>query len=576
MKTFFKKRIVSYGIAFAVAVLVHLLVQHKYGYLFAVNDDMFYRALCNGTLTGDYETKLIYISNVLGMVFKGLYWLCGSIEWYSLFLILAHYITWVLLAGEIGSMLKKSWQKCSVSLLVMIACIAVDLERTVMSTFTSTAACFSVIGIIFLAMFLFKVQTCGYGIIAVIGCVIGFLTRHEVFLSFLPLMAIVVVLFFAVNSKNFKPCIKMLLPYTIALGTIVGATYIFESITYSSPEWKEYLAFNDARTIAHDYCDVPDYNNNQDAYTNIGWQYDDFFMMKYAGPGIFDDLDSSKMYEYAEIAKTDYRWQLQWKKNALIRFLEDYCNNENSALKMMALGLCISLGVFFACRKSILGLSGVMLGSFYHVLYGTFLIYKGRFPERICHIILLAVIVFYLILYFIRDTLYIEETENGDKDSNIFICLKYAALCAGMGICILLARNNLNDSYKTVINRVSNLILLRTYCNNNPDNVYCIEGSIYGAYSDFAFGEGNPDNLIVVGSWLPKSPHHKAWSDRLGLVTIQTSLAEAENVYLIRQTEESDEVIVDFYADYNKRTIVNVVDVLPGDFAKVVKISEEK
>ena len=62
----------------------------------------------------------------------------------------------------------------------------------------------------------------------------------------------------------------------------------------------------------------------------------------------------------------------------------------------------------------------------------------------------------------------------------------------------------------------------------------------------------------------------------MGLVTIQTSLAEAENVYLIRQTEESDEVIVDFYADYNKKTIVNVVDVLPGDFAKVVKISEEK
>lgn len=576
MKEFFKRRIISYGIAVVAVALVHIFIKNKYGYLFAVNDDIFYRALINGTLTGECEARLIYISNVLGFFLKGLYSICGTVEWYSLFLIFSHYLTWILLAGEIGSLTNTIWQKCISSATVLLICLIVDLERVVMSTFTSTAACFGAVGLIFLALFLFNDKAIGYGVLTVVCCVLSFLTRHEVFYSFLPLLGIIVELFLGVSHKKIIECIKLIFPYILALGIAFGAIYTCESISYSASEWKEYLAFNDARTVAHDYCGVPEFERNKEAYSNIGWDYDDFYMMKYAGPGIFDDLDSTKMSKYANIASAEYKWQLQWKKNAVIRFLEDYWSVENSALKMIALTMCISLCVFFVFNKNAKGLISVILGGLYHVMYGSLLIYKGRFPERINHVILLGIIAFYFSLYIVHDRVLNKQAEVDNTDDRLLTGVKAVALLICVGLCFLLSRDNMNDSYKTVINRVSNLILLREYCNNNPENVYCIEGSIYGAYSDYAFGEGNPNNLIVVGSWLPKSPHHKAWSNRLEIDTVSTGLVNSENVYLIRQIEEPDDIIVDFYNDLNVNVNTEIVDIFPGGTVKVVRINAGK
>lgn len=575
MKDFLKKRAIPYGIAVAVALLVHLYIKYKYGYLFAVNDDIFYRSLSNGTLTGEHESNLIYISNVLGYIFKGLYTLNGTIEWYSLFMIFAHYCSWILLAGELGAITNKSWKKFAVPAIVMAVCIIIDMERVVLSTFTSSAACFGAAGLIFLALFLFKGKKIGYGVIATVCCVLSFLTRHEVFITFIPLMAIFVMIYLIINRKEFALCIKSIIPYCLALGFCIGAIYGFEAIAYSSSEWKEYLAFNDARTIAHDYCGVPDFENREEAYSNLGWDYDDYIMMKYAGPSVFEELDSAKMYEYANIARDEYQWQLQWKKNALIRFFEDYWNLENSALKMIAFGLCISLCIFFVCNKCASGLISILLGSGYHILYGTYLIYKGRFPERICHVILLAIIVFYIAIFLIRENILIKRTETEDRGSKVFTGVKILAVMTCLCVSFLLARDNMNDTYKTVVNRVSNLILLRNYCDSKPENVYCIEGSAYGAYSDYAFGEGNPKNLIVTGSWLPKSPHFDAWMNRFGMNIVYSDLAFGDNVYLIRQVEESEDDIVDFYADNNINVSTEVIDVLPGDNVKVVKISAE-
>ncbi len=253
-------------------ILVTLLILFRPVY--ETNDDMAIALFVNGA-KGSYDAHLVYSNYLLGLGLSVLYRLTVRLPWYAL----AQYAALFLSFTAILYVAARRAKNSSVVWLTLTAIYFFAYDGYIRLQYTKTAGIVSSAGILLLlyAAELEKKRrgllVCGY----LLAC-LGFMYREQQFLAELALMSGVGVFLLLEGAdktsrfeaagglrRRFLRCAAIF----GALLVLVGCLHLADRYAYRSPQWQEYLEYNDLRTELLDYG-FPPYAENKEVYQELG------------------------------------------------------------------------------------------------------------------------------------------------------------------------------------------------------------------------------------------------------------------------------------------------------------------
>ena len=265
--------------------LLTLIISILCGIQYQIWDDDYMNWIAKGLFASKPDEHLLFINVCLGYVFKFLYSVCNSINWYGLsFILIGLASTYTLL------FVLKKYINYYYSLLISLI-----LELFVLFNFT-----FTCLAIITSAIALIKmIDLCNdeklnrksfciqlFATIILYEC--GFLLRKE---SGLSTILILIPLIIITIWKNIKKKRLWLIILTVIV--LSSSFTLINNWAYSSKEWKDWENYNIARAQVLDYP-ITNYEKNKNAYKKIGISENDYKCMYFGDAQAY--LFSDKQY----------------------------------------------------------------------------------------------------------------------------------------------------------------------------------------------------------------------------------------------------------------------------------------
>ncbi|MDO5541433.1 MAG: hypothetical protein Q4F83_15435 [Eubacteriales bacterium] len=258
-------------------ILAGLLLVFSPGY--EVNDDV---AICNfvNGVKGVFDAHLVYSNYVLGLLLAGLYRIKQSVPWYALlqYAVLFASFTSVFF---VVSQRQKNIFPILVSLTVLLF---FAYEGYIRLQYTKTAGIATAAGIllIFYSVSSAKIRMCSLIAGYLLAC-FGFMYRSPQFFAIAFLMT-GIGLYQLLELKNEKKGQRLIKVFSYIktfglLLLLVAGLYLADHAAYRSPEWQEYLEYNNARTMLFDYG-FPNYDKNREVYEELGLDENAFKLIR--------------------------------------------------------------------------------------------------------------------------------------------------------------------------------------------------------------------------------------------------------------------------------------------------------
>lgn len=544
-------------LAFAIMGFCFLLLYKQFPFIYDINDDVAMRNVAAGVITGEPDAHLIHIKYVLGLLISGLYRIWPGFDWYGLTMIgiILTAFSCILyrgLAARRGLLWKTAYM---VSALLLSACVGV--QHITAFQWTVTAAMAGAAGI-----FLFYTSGAGgrFQIIleegaAVFLLLLSLMVRDDVFLMMLPPAG----LCFCWKYVSFSE--KSRLPFSIRhagvpLGLLLGTLVIFgtEAFAYRTPEWKEFLAYNQDREAIMDYYGLASYEEDAAFYDSLGITPEEAENMQRYSLYLIDDLYSEKMHALAVRSRELYIEQHSTKQRlrmAAESIWEHWGKDSYHGTNQICLAAAAAVLAFCwaknrkqwrlaFCLTAVTGLYWLYLG------------YRNRILERVGFALYLLMIFSMLAVWYRAVFLENKSLRNRPAEKNRNMAEKgtggrliniealsgtaaWAAVCllltlAAFNICRDVKENNVwRSSYN------EEFLDVNRYMAEHPENVYFMTTFSIETYTDnfsvrraFAFS-----NLLSVGGWHTFSPLENEKDAELGIQDPKRDIAQKDNVYVI-------------------------------------------
>lgn len=525
------------GIA-VLAVLVVAMVLCPPHY--PMNDDATMKSILSGAYTGTPDGHAIYMKYPLTGILSLLYRLTKRVSWFDLFLTGCFWVSVsaVILRAYRLFKVRFAGKKCNfVCLLagVCALCFALFLPQIFVLHYTLVAGMVGACG-----LFLFVT---GGGILPVVLLVLCYCIRSQVFFMLLPFLLVAVL--WNVLEKNGKTILKQVL--VLAVGIVVCMAW--NGLMYRSLGWQDYQVYNDSRTRLYDYDKLLPYEENAELFENAGISEMQHRLMDEYVLVLAEDITPGMMDTAAELTAA--------KRNAgrtgmeyLIYCVKEYYYHtryNDGPYNYIFIGACILVAVSLLRRKQWwkLGLLGCFLGG--RSLIWVFLIWQGRFPERV-----------YVSLYFgeilvlagmllagvckgkaeATATSVVGEGIDEDFRSNgrswrkyspgiVGVVLTLLLLAAGIGLC-----GEMWERTEVQAENHREWTAITDYCRANPEVSYLLDVYTTVDYSGKAWDCATvQENFMLSGGWMSASPLQK---ERL------ESMDRANNCFIIAADREVD------------------------------------
>lgn len=238
---------------------------------FESNDDVGMAQIVSGLTTGTPSAELIFSNILIGSVLKFLYGLTDRVNWYTLYLLSAHFLA---LTGLLWAFLRLQSSRTAA---ILFALLFVEFEVALLLRlqFTSTAILTAVSGIV---LTLSRDETsgrrsmlatcCGAALVILAGLIRPDAMYYAIVLL-LPLFA-----YEALFFRRWRPFVAIGLS-VVAVATASAA----DGWHYrSDPAWREFMAYNRARAFIHDLPIVTYEHNTRFFFDRVGWSYTDWGM----------------------------------------------------------------------------------------------------------------------------------------------------------------------------------------------------------------------------------------------------------------------------------------------------------
>ncbi len=481
-------------------------------------DDFIIYNLYSG-LDGTYNIHGIYIHSVICTILSLFYRVISIINWHSIFLLSMQFLCFTLIGYII---IRKHNNGIAIVLYTIFASIFYTVLLMLVQ-YTSVAALLISTSFILLIDLIERKEngSKSYKILIICLFTVGIMLRFQSLLIVLPFMGIYFIIYLTEYfKKNIdKIQITRITKYYAILAIITLVTYITNLVIYNmDPVYKEYVEFNNARTILHDITYV-DYEENKKIFDEIGWSQNDYYMFYTYGFGdenIYSKENIKKIVEY--IQQKDAQFVFNKKLSQVVKDFKSEIIDSNIYIGIIFFSIFIFS--LFNGNKTKYNILIFITTIAIHCLF----IKINRSMLRVVipeYIIAIALMIYNL-------NLKAETKINDSKKNCIILTMISIIICYCLGI-----KYNFNyrlGDYDSAKNLIS-------YTNSHKENVYLYTVPAlqfrYLTYSIYMMPPKNSfSNLRVIGGWDMYTQNYYDFKERYNLDGTFLDLLK-ENVYLV-------------------------------------------
>jgi hypothetical protein len=540
---------------------------------YAYNDDAMMLSIVSGGYTGLPDGHMVYVAYPLSGFLAILYRLVGGIPWFPLFMNFCYGGAaagiWYRLLLQRATPLEisangksKTWcrlRSLRANLLNWIVTISLLLGGSLLFLlpgyiglhYTLAAALLGGAGLVwlltgteFVSIKDFWRDQIGAFIYLLLCCMV----RKQVFYLILPYLGLAVLWRIVQAKKEYRT--ELLKGCGLFVGTLsVGLLLIWgcNKIAYGGKEWKDYQAYNEARTELYDYSGILAYDANKQVYDELNISKARYDLIENYDLMLDQGIDTTMLGELAS-RYLEVKWGDQEVKQRLNRAIWEYrqCllfrRDMPYSLAVFAGYACLVLLCIGYRRFVQLGLmAAAVLG---RSLLWMFLFYQGRFPERVT-------VSLYLIELLLLAGILANFMQNLKKRKVFLFPLGiFLLFCMGVGICVTLPK--VWTAAKENVEVQQEWVQLQDYFRRHPDTFYLLDVYATVHYTDqpFVLGSKTFENWMLLGGWNVSAPTATQKLEAVGAKNARQALL-MEQTCLVMKTGRSKEWLDAYCQSFN-------------------------
>ena len=318
MKKLRSSDVVNFITVLVGAVSLWAVLAVLFDFYYDLNDDVLIKDIIAGLYTGTPDAHNNQMLYPISLVFAGLYRITKRIPWFGMLEIIGMMASFVIMGYRICQMIRKLQYRIAYVLLQVLLFAGLMMWEIINVQYTVVAGMLTAAA----AVWLYTGENVGSSDETVVGLhrdkwgrifriretadrnidrdntipkvykkatyremgafirtnlpaiilvTIAFNIRSELVLLLSPLLAATAIAKWIDEDHSFDPlviCGYLGVFFSICL--LMLASLSADGIAYSSPEWKEYRRFFDARTDVYDFTGIPDYEQNKSFYDEAG------------------------------------------------------------------------------------------------------------------------------------------------------------------------------------------------------------------------------------------------------------------------------------------------------------------
>lgn len=483
------------------AAVVFLAVAFLCKPVFYLNDDVAIRSILSGTYTGVADGHGVYMKYPLTGVLAMFYAVLGEIPWLELFF--AGGLIWSVCEVSTGIKCEKKRMRWE-----FFPCVLFVLPMFFYMHYTVIAAVLAGT-----AVFLWSMGK--KGIKPAVFWLLSWMVRSQVAYLALPFVGVAFLWkLLALEPGKRKDTLagmgKTVL--TAAAGLLLCAG--INHMAYTEADWEEYLTYNEARTALFDYTNFHSTDYYEEHYEEYGLNETEFLLLDSYNTILDSDINTEKINEVAQQIRTEMeqsRSPIAWMKACVRQYYYHirYSDNFYGALWILFFTVMVILTVL---GRNWWGMILLLCLGGGRSLIWVYLLYQGRFPERIQ--ISLYVIELLLLLGMLwnlppscKENLENLKQRAAEKWKLWTKVCGFGKTVFFLGcICILTGQlfsdNARRQEQEAVLQEWKELT---AYCQQHQETLYLLDVFSAVEYGGLQYGK-DASNLMLAGGWLTKSP----------------------------------------------------------------------
>lgn len=545
-----------------ISVVYWLIVFLAFDVIYGINDDIMIESILSGGLTGQPSSMAVYMGQPLTSILAFLYQLVPVFPWLGIFQTGCYLLCFGMLIYRVTGWCDNRKNTVIGVCFVVLVFSAFCLSQFLLIHYTVTAAVIGSVG-------LFLVGTQGddastsEGLWGYLLLILSFLIRKQVFFLLFPFL-LCILLFRILQNKKF---IGTMIPAAICAGILLLFAGI-HFLMYNVEGWKEYGAFNDARTRLYDYTGVWEGEAAEEYYAKLGITSEQLAIYRAYDLMLDEQISVERLNKMADFRPGEYgikspmapsfREAIWLYRTRCFSFHQDFPYNFFALLLYALLFF-----VIVKCRDRKAAFLAVCLGLGRSVIW-MYLILKGRMPERVSvSLYLIEEFTLFCMLWLLL---------RRKKEGN--------GLRKGMGILLMVVMSVVAvwtlygaiSSQKDAMEQMDGDDAIYEYFENHPENRYLMDVYATVNHTRYALGRntGEMENYLTLGGWITASPlveeKLKAW----GYDTVKDALVSGEDVYFV--IKKGAGISVDEVEQLLQAVSFKQVDCVPTDGESVFLI----
>lgn len=574
-----------------------LFMEILFDFYYDLNDDSLMHDIMSGVYSGIPDGHNMQTLYPLGVLIAMCYKMYRAIPWYGLFLCLCQfgcfYLIGVRLCSLRDDMVQSDSSKTFVSKILRLLMLSlfqwgIWLPHFINIQYTITCAMLSAA-----AVFLFMTTAEGLStrqfIIKNIPCVllviVAYMLRTEMLLLMFPFICLAGLYRLTGEKRVFAK--ENLIRYGSVMGIMLAGmlfSSVLDHMAYSSPEWKDFRSFFDARTTIYDfYPELISDDGYSDVLAQLGVGAPQKILLDMYDYALDDTIDTGFLTKLADYATSKLRASKDWvaiARDQIYAYFYRTTHMDDAPYNIIV--FWAYAGVFAAgcltCRKNqYTFLWQIVLLAAVRSAIWMFILMRGRYPGRITHSL-------YLIEFSLLTAMFARmyrDLRDCGKTAGIVVRygmpVSFILLTAGL-LTMRIPGMRGDQDMRSGIN--AGWYEIDAYCREHEDNFYFEDVFSVVQFSRRMFEktDNRYANYDYMGGWMCKSPLYYEKLRQYDIDSVQDALLNRDNVYLIMSDQSISDSgvgwIEDYYRSGNIEVKVEQADII-GDSYLVLRIVEQ-
>lgn len=555
--------------------------------MYDLNDDITLRSILSGAYTGTPDGHAVYMKYPLTGLISLLYRICRPVPWFSMtmaaFFILS--VSAVMcrtlellgmekavagkrsekeetgqcagFSGKRTESVRRGLTVCAMALLCagLYLMNFLKMHYTIVAAMLGGAALYLVVthpwgGGPGACPGQFGKKGLGQAALPVLLLVLCYDVRSQVFFLLLPFLG--VALLWQVWNGRFL----QLVPFVALLAVSVAGCAVWNGWMYRDSGWKEYGAYNDSRTLLYDYAQALPYEAYRQIYEELGISQDQYRLLIQYDTALDRSVDQELLDKAAQAsiaARDEQRSPKEYIRECLVEYYYYLRYTGRPYSYLVILGYLAVLAAAVWRKRPGQLLLACCMGAGRSLIW-VYLIWKGRFPERIymslylLELMLLAGMLLDLLLSYggakvkggadpggvFRRKLWAADAKGGRKVSGALSCILAAAVCTALAAMAVERTAVGYQRAKQQQEVQEEWQALQEYCSLHESELYLLDVTSMVAYSGAQY-ETLPaeQNYLLAGGWMSATPLLQERFEKLGVSDGGQALAECPQVSFI-------------------------------------------